>query len=55
MKKLIGLAALGAALALTAGCSESEINGPELSKKAAGTDSEIPRVVLTPDEKKKGE
>lgn len=50
MKKMIGLATLGLALVLT-GCSESEMKGAELSKEAAGSNSEIPRVVLTPDAK----
>lgn len=49
MKKLIGLAALGAALVLTTGCSETELEGAELSKKMAGTGQAVPVPVLEPD------
>lgn len=57
MKKLIGLATLGAALVLS-GCGESEIEkqakeGTELSQQAAGTNRTVPRVVLTPDKPQK--
>lgn len=49
MKKMIGFAALGFALALTAGCSETEMEGAELSKKMAGTGQAVPVPVLEPD------
>ncbi len=48
MKKMIGLAALGFALVLTTGCSETEMEGAELSKKMAGTGQAVPVPVLEP-------
>jgi len=48
MKKMIGLAALGLALVLS-GCSKTEMEGAELSKKMAGTGQAVPVPNLEPD------